>query len=99
MAEGMTNDIRMMLDASDATESLRMEGLITGYFRSLKWPAEQGVYYSDPDTGKAREIDVICRHMLNRPKRHDVNGAPLINMHVICECKSLSGWNILPNGK
>jgi hypothetical protein len=42
-----------------------------------------------------REIDVICRHILERPRRHKGIGAPLINLSIICECKSLSGWNVL----
>lgn len=91
----MTGDIRAKLASSEAAESLRMESLIASCFRSLKWPAEQGVYYSDPETGKDREIDVISRHILERPRRQKNVGAPLINLSVICECKSLSGWNVL----
>lgn len=91
----MTGDIRTKLGSSEAAESLRMESFVAGCFRSRNWPAEQGVYFSDPETGKAREIDVISRHVLTRPARHKNFGAPLINLSVICECKSLSGWNVI----
>lgn len=72
-----------------------MESFIANCFRSHKWPAEQGVYFKDPITGKTREIDVISRHVLDRPIRHKGIGAPIINLSIICECKSLSGWNVL----
>jgi hypothetical protein len=91
----MTGDIRTKLGSSEALESLRMEGFIASCFRSRNWPAEQGVYFADPETGKAREIDVVSRHLLTRPARHKGLGAPSINLSVICECKSLSGWNVL----
>lgn len=72
-----------------------MESFIANCFRSRKWPAEQGVYFQDPETGKAREIDVICRHFLDRPLRRKGVGGPIINFSVISECKSLSGWNVI----
>ena len=83
------------LFSSDAAESLRMEHFISKCFHSLKWPAEQGVYFTDRLTKKAREIDVICRHVFQQRVHESAIGAPLINLSVICECKSLSGWNIL----
>jgi hypothetical protein len=92
----MTGDIRAQLASSEAAESLRMEAFIAGCFRQRQWPAERGVYYNDPETGKAREIDVISRNVLERPRRQrNVVGAPLINLSIFCECKSLAGWNVL----
>jgi len=91
----MSGDIQAKLASSEAADSLRMESFVATCFRSRKWPAEQGVYFTDGETGKAREIDVICRHVLERPARHKGIGAPIINLSVICECKSLSGWNVL----
>jgi hypothetical protein len=91
----MTGDIRSQLAASDAAESLRMESFISGCFQRCGWPADRGVYYNDPETGKPREIDVVSRQILERPRRRRGVGAPLTNIYVLCECKSLSGWNIL----
>lgn len=91
----MTGDIKSKLASSEAAESLNMEHLVATCFHARKWPAEQGVYYADPETGKDREIDVISRHHLERPRRYRGSGAPIINLSIICECKSLSGWNVL----
>ena len=94
----MTGNIRTKLASSDAAQSLRMESSIADSFRSHNWPAQQGVYYTDADTGKFREIDVLSRHTLRRPVRTKGIGGPIINLYVLCECKSLSGLNILLKG-
>jgi hypothetical protein len=91
----MNNDLHNTLLSSKAADSLRMELQIAKYFQNRNWRAQLGVYYPDPDTKKDREIDVFCRHLLDRPRRHKGTGAPIINLHVICECKSLSAYNIL----
>jgi hypothetical protein len=72
-----------------------MEDFVASCFRSRNWPAEQSVYFTDPETEKTREIDVMSRHLLTRPRRHEGLGMPLINLSILCECKSLSGWNVL----
>jgi hypothetical protein len=91
----VNEDIRTKLGSSEAAESLRMEYFVARCFQKRKWPAQQGVYYNDPETGKEREIDVISRHVLQRPKRYRGTGVPIINISVICECKSLSGQNLI----
>jgi hypothetical protein len=91
----MNKELLDKLKSSQAAESLRMEHQISRYFHDRNWPAQIGVYYKDPETGKEREIDVLCRHVLDRPKRHKDAAAPFINLDVICECKSLSAHNIL----
>ena len=95
MSIGVSEDIRTKLASSEAAESLRMERFVANCFVERKWPAQQGVYYTDPETGKEREIDVISRHLLERPERHTGTGAPIINLSVICECKSLTGQNLI----
>lgn len=91
----MTGDIQTKLVSSEAAELLRMEKFIADCFRSHGWPAEQGVYFTDPESRKVREVDVLSRQVLDRPRRHTGVGSPLINLSIICECKSLSGWNVL----
>jgi hypothetical protein len=91
----MTGEIRTKLASSDAVASLKMEAFIANCFRARRWPAEQSVYFNDLETGKPREIDVISRQVLQRPQRAKGIGAPLINLSIICECKSLSGHNII----
>ena len=72
-----------------------MESLVANCFLERNWPAQQGVYYTDLETGKEREIDVISRPVLQRPRRYRGTGAPIINLSVICECKSLSGQSLI----
>jgi hypothetical protein len=72
-----------------------MEYFVAKCFQERNWPAQQGVYYKDPETGKEREIDVISHHVLERPRRYRGVGAPIINISAICECKSLSGHNLI----
>jgi hypothetical protein len=91
----MTGNIRSILLSSDAATSLLMEMRIASIFEQHKWTAERGMYYTDPSTGKQREIDVYAAQTFDRPKRHTGTGIPLINMNVFCECKSLTGSNIL----
>jgi|SRR3954452_1358121 hypothetical protein len=88
----MTGDIQTKLNSSDAATSLRMESVIAHCFKSRNWPAQQGIYFKDSDTGKEREIDVISRHVF---KGRQTQSEPFINLSIFCECKSLSGWNIL----
>jgi hypothetical protein len=88
-------DIRAKLLSSDAVESLRMELFVAQCFKERHWPAQQGVYYTDTETGKSREIDVLSRQLLQDPERSRKVGGPIINLSVICECKSLSGHNVI----
>lgn len=83
------------LAKSDAAESLRMEQHIAQCFKKLAWPASQSVHYQDPITQKSREVDVLSSHFLDRPRRYKGIGAPIINVHHVCECKSLSGTNAI----
>jgi len=91
----VTDDIRTKLASSEAAESLRMEYFVASCFHKHKWPAQQGVYYKDPETGKEREIDVLSHHALLRPQRYRGTGGPKINISILCECKSLSGHNLV----
>jgi hypothetical protein len=72
-----------------------MECSVANSLRERNWPAEQGVYFKDLETEKEREIDVISRHLLDRPRRRRGTGGPIINLSVICECKSLSAYNLV----
>lgn len=91
----MSDDIRVKLASSEATDSLRMESSVASSFIKRNWPADQGVYYTDTETGKDREIDVLSRHVLQHPKRGRKTGRPLINLSVISECKSLSDQSLI----
>ncbi|MDR3506500.1 MAG: hypothetical protein P4L64_01250 [Caulobacteraceae bacterium] len=91
----MTGDIRDILAKSDAARSLRLEKRVAESFRTNHWPASRGVYYQDAETGKQREIDVYSRHLLDSPRKYEGIGAPIINMEIFCECKSLHNSNII----
>jgi hypothetical protein len=91
----MADDVHEVLRSSEAADSLRMEMRISKAFERHKWPAEMGIYYTDLDTGKAREIDVYVPQVLERPRKVKGIGGPIINLRILCECKSLRGSNIL----
>lgn len=91
----MTEDIKSILEASDAARSLRMEARVAKIFSALGWDAQTIVYYNDHETKKLREIDVVAKTLFNKPEVHDGIGSPVVNLNVICECKDLKGSNIL----
>ncbi len=91
----MTGDIKSILENSDAVASLRMEGAVADVFRKAGWATSRSVYYVDGDTQKTRETDVVALKMLDRPKRRKGIGAPVVNVKIVCECKSFIGSNIL----
>lgn len=91
----MTGDIRSILIASEAVASLRMEAKIAEAFAKSGWYVKRSAYYTDSDTGKIREVDVLASGIFNRPQRRKGTGAPLINFDVFCECKNLSGTNLI----
>jgi hypothetical protein len=70
----MNKELFDKLKLSQAANSLRMEHQIARYFHDRNWPAQLGVYYKYPEMGKEREIDVLCRQLLNRPRRHRGTG-------------------------
>jgi hypothetical protein len=91
----LTGDIRDILAKSDAARSLRLEKHVAESFRARHWPANRGVYYLDTETGKQREIDVYSQQLFDKPRKREGIGAPIINMAIYCECKSLHNSNIL----
>jgi hypothetical protein len=93
--EVMTGNIKDILISSDAAKSLMMERRIAKIFHENGWPAERSVYYTDIETNKTREIDVISRHVLRKPEKYKDNRSPYMNITSYCECKSLNGTNII----
>lgn len=91
----MTDDILNKLTRADTVSSLQMEEKVAQSFRALKWEAQRSAYYIDLSTGKSREIDVYARRVIHRRGEGRVTGRPIINLNVVCECKSLSGLNAI----
>jgi hypothetical protein len=91
----MTGDIRSQLLSSDAVNSLQMEARIAEAFTQSDWKVERSAYYTDPESGKIREIDVHASKVFDRPRRRRGIGAPLIHFEAFCECKSWNGSNII----
>jgi hypothetical protein len=91
----MTRKIEDMLFSSDAARSLLTEKRVADRIRGHRWNADTGIYYKDPETSKLREMDVFGVQNLDQPRKSKGIGAPRVNLYVNCECRSLSGWNIL----
>jgi len=72
-----------------------MELHVARSFIKNNWEAERSIYYTDVDSGKLREIDVFCKQTFVEPKLVSGTGRPVINLTVICECKSLSSSNVI----
>jgi hypothetical protein len=91
----MTGSIDEKLFSSPAANSLKVEARVAALLKENKWEAERGVYYPDPETGKLRELDVYGMQVLDKPRASKGTGCPIINLSVFCECKTLSGSNII----
>jgi hypothetical protein len=90
----MTRDIKAQLETSDAFAVLQMEQFVERKFIEAGWETQRSVFYSDRNTSKLREIDVLATktYSLKRPKAVET---PIINFSTYCECKSLVGWHII----
>ena len=86
--------IQKLLSSEDA-ESLRMEGNIADFFDGDGWDVNRSAYFFDEKTDKLREIDVYAAKVYDKPIKRKGVGGPIINFHVICECKNLKGANLL----
>lgn len=91
----MTGNIKESLEKSEAVASLRMEGAVAELFRTAGWETSRNVYYIDGETAKIRETDVLAKKTLDWPRRRKGIGAPIVNIKIVCECKSLSSSNII----
>jgi hypothetical protein len=92
---GMTGDIREKLFNSETAETIRMESSISDFLSRMKWEVVPSYYYTDLSTEKLREIDVYALRTFHVPRLKKFIGAPLVNVHLICECKTLSGSNVI----
>lgn len=75
-----------------SANSLRTEASVAAVLRKLKWLPEQGAYYSDPTTGKLREIDVAARQFW---RRSTSGGERTSTIQLVIECKTMKGWHVL----
>jgi hypothetical protein len=91
----MTGKIEDILFSSDAAQSLLMERRVADAIRAHRWEADTGIYYKDEDTQKLREMDVFGIQTFDKPSKIKEAGAPIINLDLNCECKSLPGVNVL----
>jgi hypothetical protein len=91
----MSGNIKEILLNSEAAKSLIMERDVANIFNNHSWPAEIGVYYADSETGKPREIDVYSKNTIDMRRKGKGVGAPIVNISIYCECKSLFGSNII----
>ncbi|HEX8692462.1 MAG TPA: hypothetical protein VF746_08595 [Longimicrobium sp.] len=76
--------------ASEGVRSLLTENALLKLCEKFGWAAVNGALYSDPATGKSRELDVVAerRWIRKGPDR-------LLHVYVLVECKSLSGYHLV----
>jgi len=93
----MNNELIVKLNKSEAVSSLNIEKEIHSCMKKHKWDPIRSPYFKDTQSGKYREIDIIARHSYEGLS--DKNTALLVEMILVVECKSLSGYHIIADGK
>lgn len=93
----MNNELIVRLNNSEAISSLNIEKKIHSCIKKYKWNPIRSPYFRDTQSGKHREIDIIARHSYEGLS--DNNTALLAEMILIVECKSLTGYHIIADGK
>lgn len=92
---GRNGDLASALLTSNAYKSLSIEAEVFEVVSKYYPRAFQSPYFTDIDTGKLREIDVVAwaRYCDNRKiKSH-------CNLYFFIECKSNKGFNIIASGE
>lgn len=90
------DDLLHRLEQSSALLSLRMERRICRELQQLKCRVTQSLYYDDPETGKARELDVLAEQIWERKLR---SGNQRAFLQILAECKSISGFHLVFSGQ
>jgi hypothetical protein len=58
-----------------------LEMYVASVFQNLGFKVDQGIYFSDPETGSSREVDIVAH------KNFSINGK-YVSFVCIIECKS-----------
>jgi len=77
---------------SASWNSLLAERQVSDILSKHKWHSVHSSYYTDPDTKKLREIDVIARQTWIRKSKNISNYAQLA---LVIECKSAAGYHVI----
>ena len=77
---------------SESSRSLLAERRVAEALRRRGWKVAHGAYYTDPVTGKSRELDVTASRSWTKATRRTELGAAL---HLLVECKSMRGNQLL----
>lgn len=86
------DDLEARLRASGAVESLAAEEAIAETLTQLGWGASHGMYYTDPATGKSRELDVVAAQLWHR----DEHGIDLsCTLRLLVESKSARDFHLV----
>jgi hypothetical protein len=88
----MTGNLEHRLDQSTSVASLRAELEVTRLLTKHRWVCSHGAFYSDPNEGRLRELDVIGRQMWKRQGR---TREDVIRLHLLVEVKSARDWQVV----
>jgi hypothetical protein len=88
----MSPALETELLATAGFKSLESERKLVRLTRSLSWDAVHSFYYSDPSTGKSRELDVFARHSY---KLFEDKINPLVRVYLLIECKNIENFNLI----
>lgn len=92
----VNNEFVSRLTNSDAVSSLYLEKQVYDHLVYNKWDTIRSPYYIDAASNKSREIDVVASRSYEGLSKRDV--ALLLEMKLVIECKTLSGYHIIVDG-
>jgi hypothetical protein len=87
-----TTELERKITQSPSWSSLQAERRVAHILADMKWAAVQNCFYTDPETQKLREIDVVAHQSWKRTR-----GGTRTYGHLwlVLECKSAAGYHIL----
>jgi hypothetical protein len=87
-----SNELKDRILKSSAWQSLRQEQQVARVLTGLEWSVVHSAFYTDAETRKFREVDVIARQSWARAYRgQKIYG----QVFAVVECKSATGYHIL----
>lgn len=80
MTDDLVGRVRTWLESEGYPFELRVGRVL----REAQWDVFHGRHYTDPETGKLREIDI---HAAFGPYVGNSHGVGMVSVHLVCECK------------
>lgn len=87
------NELAQKLESSEATKSLLFENKVSEILKENNWHTIHSPYFSDINTNKLREIDLIGR--MDFEDTSENSSKIISSIDLVIECKTISNYHIL----